>query len=327
MNYRSIAELSVDVLAWTRTLPRDFDLVVGIPRSGLLVANMLALYMGLPLTDIDGLLAGRIFKAGLRCTSAQQDSFLSQKQKVLIVDDTVLSGGQLNQNKNRVGASGLIHEIYWGVMYPGNNSVDVDYAYKVLPWPRCFEWNLLDHGILENACVDIDGVLCRDPTGEENDDGPKYMEFIRSVRPEFVPSRRIRYVVTCRLEKYREQTEDWLKRSGIPYSELIMLDMATKEERLKLGPYSAFKASIYRRTGAGLFIESSTQQAMEIANLASNYVLCWGDRRMYAPGFLPQQRIKAEHIIKVFMTNPVTALKKVRMRLGYKWRTGALHHK
>ncbi len=92
-------------------------------------------------------------------------------------------------------------------------------------------------------------------------------------------------------------------------------------------PYSAFKASIYRRTGAGLFIESSTQQAMEIANLASNYVLCWGDGRMYAPGLLPQQRIKVEHIIKVFMANPVTAIKKVRMRLGYKWRTGTVHHK
>ncbi len=33
--------------------------------------------------------------------------------------------------------------------------------------------------LLENFCVDIDGILCRDPTREENDDGPKYRELIR----------------------------------------------------------------------------------------------------------------------------------------------------
>jgi hypothetical protein len=39
------------------------------------------------------------------------------------------------------------------------------------------------------------------------------------------------------------------------------------------------------------------------------------------------ERSKVEHIIKVFMTNPVAALKKVRMWLGYKWTTGTVHHK
>lgn len=318
MNYRSIADLNEDTLAWTRSLPRDFDLVVGIPRSGLLVANLLALRLGLPMTDVDGLLEGRVFKAGIRCASAQEDNFFAKKRKVLIVDDSYLSGGQMAKNKKRVAAAGLPHEIYWATVYPSNRIADVDYYYEIIPWPRCFEWNIKDHGVLENACVDIDGVLCRDPTEEENDDGVKYLDFIKSVRPEFVPSRRIGYLVTCRLEKYRKPTEEWLAKAGVSYNELIMLDMASKEERLKVGPHSAFKAFTYKKTGADFFIESSEDQAAEIANLSSNYVLCWNNRRLYAPGVISRQRIKAKRIIKIFMTDPITAIKKVRMRLRYR---------
>lgn len=318
MNYRNVADLNNDIVAWTRLLPRDFELVVGIPRSGLLVANLLALHLGLPLSDVDGLLEGRVFKAGMRCRSAQQDDFLRMRRKVLIVDDTCLTGGSIEKNKRKVAAARLLHEISWAVVYPANRVADVDYYYNIISWPRCFEWNLMDHGVLENACVDIDGVLCRDPSEDENDDGIKYERFISSVRPEIIPSRKIGYLVTCRLEKYRKLTEEWLSGSGITYKELIMLDMESKEERLKVGPYSAFKAYIYKKTGADLFIESSPNQSAEIAKLSSNYVLCWGNRQMYAPGQIAQQRIKARRIIKLFMTDPLTAIKKVCMRLRYR---------
>jgi len=41
-----------------------------------------------------------------------------------------------------------------------------------------FEWNALHHSNPERFCVDIDGVLCRDPTEAENDDGESYLEFL-----------------------------------------------------------------------------------------------------------------------------------------------------
>ena len=64
MNYRSIAQLSDQLVAWSRELPPDLDLVVGLPRSGLLAANILALYRNLPVADLDGFLAGRTLGAG-----------------------------------------------------------------------------------------------------------------------------------------------------------------------------------------------------------------------------------------------------------------------
>ena len=36
---------------------------------------------------------------------------------------------------------------------------------------------------LENCCVDIDGVLCKDPTAEDNDEGPNYERFLSNAVP------------------------------------------------------------------------------------------------------------------------------------------------
>lgn len=72
--------------------------------------------------------------------------------------------------------------------------------------PRVFEWNVLHHPVLNDACVDIDGVLCRDPTPAENDDGRKYREFLSTVEPTIVPGQRIGHLVTSRLEQYRPKT-------------------------------------------------------------------------------------------------------------------------
>ena len=36
MNFRNISQLSDQILDWSKRLPRDIDVVVGIPRSGLL---------------------------------------------------------------------------------------------------------------------------------------------------------------------------------------------------------------------------------------------------------------------------------------------------
>ena len=44
MNYRNIDDLNHCILQHLSILPRDFDLIVGVPRSGMFPANLLALY-------------------------------------------------------------------------------------------------------------------------------------------------------------------------------------------------------------------------------------------------------------------------------------------
>ena len=309
MNYRSVAYLNDDIVAWLPNLPRDLEIIVGIPRSGLLAANLLSLHLNLPLTDVEGFLAGRCMYSGQRCAKSKFDDFLATRRKVLVIDDTVEFGTQMRAIKEQIAAAGTQHRIYYAAVYVNRPREDVvDFFYKVLPSPRVFEWNVMHHSVLEDSCVDIDGVLCRDPTEEENDDGERYRHFLEHVAPLVIPSRRIECLVTCRLEKYRDLTEEWLARHGIEYKELVMMNFPDKGSRIASGSHGAFKASVYETTGTQLFIESSLRQAIEITNLSGKDVLCTETREMVRPGFTIKYRRSAQRISNRLLEDPVAVL-------------------
>ena len=73
INFRSIEDMNQAIIKGLYKVPRDIDLIAGIPRSGLLAANILALHMNLPLTDFDGLLEKRLFKSGTRQCNFDKD--------------------------------------------------------------------------------------------------------------------------------------------------------------------------------------------------------------------------------------------------------------
>ncbi len=64
MNFRSIQDLNEAIVRGLPRIPRDVDLVVGIPRSGLLAGSILALHLNVPLTDLQGLIEGRTIQSG-----------------------------------------------------------------------------------------------------------------------------------------------------------------------------------------------------------------------------------------------------------------------
>jgi orotate phosphoribosyltransferase len=272
MNYRTIEDLNKDVRALVPKLPLDLDLIVGVPRSGLLAANLLALYLNLPFTDVEGLCEGRIIESGMRLTINANSS---QLRSILIIDDSINSGTQMQQVKNRVEKACLKCKIYFGVIYATQaNREFVDYYSQIVEYPRIFEWNIKHHPFLSNSCMDLDGVLCRDPTDQENDDDQCYKDFITNVEPMYVPSVEIGWIVTCRLEKYRNLTEEWLKRHSIKYNHLVMMDLPDQKTRIALGNYASYKANVYKSTGAMLFIESSLKQANEIYAITGKDVFC-----------------------------------------------------
>jgi len=55
MNYRNISDLNKIILKKLSIIPRDIDLIVGVPRSGMMPANLLALYLNKPYTDLHSL--------------------------------------------------------------------------------------------------------------------------------------------------------------------------------------------------------------------------------------------------------------------------------
>ncbi len=271
MHYRNVADINKIILRRLSILPRDFDLIVGVPRSGMLPANLLALYLNRPYTDIHSFINGHIYKAGARGSFFDIKDF----RKVLVVDDSVSSGAAMNEVKEKLRSYSSSFDISYCAIYmtPGKEKT-VDYFFETVPIPRYFQWNILNHSSLEKACFDIDGVLCEDPAPDENDDGEKYINFLLNARPLFIPGVRIGTLVTSRLEKYRKETESWLKANNVKYNDLVMLDLPDMAARQKANSHAQHKAKAYMSKPYILFFESDLSQAVEINRISKKPVLC-----------------------------------------------------
>jgi len=277
MNYRNISDLNNMILQNLSIIPRDFDLIVGVPRSGMLPANLLSLYLNKPYTDIHSFLNGHIYKAGARSQFFEGAKF----KKVLVIDDSIASGSAMTECKETLKHLESKFDIKYCAVYviPGKEKM-VDYHFEVVPLPRYFQWNILNHTSLEKACFDIDGVLCADPLPEQNDDGEKYVDFLLNARPLFIPGSKIGTIVTSRLEKYRKETVIWLKANHIKYNDLIMLDLPDMEARQQANNHGEHKAKAYMSKPYVLFVESEYAQAVAINRLSKKPVLCTANFEM-----------------------------------------------
>lgn len=237
----------------------------------MLPANLLALYLNKPYTDLESFVNGHIYNTGERGRLMDMNLI----KKVLVVDDSVFAGEAMERAKQKLAKSTVNSELVFCAVYvsPGSER-HLDIWFEEVAPPRVFQWNVLHHSVLERACVDIDGVLCVDPTEEQNDDGIGYVEFLRKATPLFLPSRRIRTIVTSRLEKYRDETEFWLREHGITYDSLVMLDLPSKEARQASGCHATHKAREYLKKEYSLFIESDPMQSLKINEITKKPVLC-----------------------------------------------------
>lgn len=288
MNYRSLSHLSHLSNECAGKVPSDVDLVVGIPRSGMLVASIIALKQNLPLTDLYSFLRNDDLKKGSTRTYKHADLVKPQDaKKVLLVDDSISTAKSMHAALEQVRAVYSGEVMTLAAFAEKRNQHLVDMHLELVEQPRVFEWNIMHHPFMGQACLDIDGVLCLDPTAEQNDDGPNYRDFLNTTRPLFIPSLKVAHLVTSRLEKYRPETEAWLQRNGVQYGTLHMLDLPSAEERRRLKIHHKFKAEVYSRyPQTRLFVESEERQAIEIMQLSGKPVYCIETNEMYVPGQL-----------------------------------------
>lgn len=276
LNYRSIDDLIGVVRKNSHMIPQNIDMVVGIPRSGMIPAYIIGLNLNSPVLSIDEFNNGMLPTKGDR--PQNNVAALNGVINVLVVDDSINYGNSHARIKATLAKSyrGMavrpqFMAVYGSEFWTSNEVMTLEQCNL----PRMFQWNYKNHGISQFACFDLDGVLCIDPTEEENDDGKMYLEFLRTARPLYIPKYPIRAIVTSRLEKYRQETVDWLRLNNVKYKELYMLDLPSKEERLRLKAHGSFKANIYMQlSDAVLFYESNPAQAREVAKLTGKAVIC-----------------------------------------------------
>lgn len=280
MHYKSFQDISLSIWRYLHRLPRQYDLIVGVPRSGMIPATMLSLYLNTYLASLDDFLEGKMMLCGQTRTSFRI-SFFDSIRNVLVMDDSIYSGASMKECKSRIEESSElknlagIHIDYASVYSATGKDTEVDFFFEVLPPPRCFQWNIFNHPSWTcQSCYDIDGVLARDPTTKENDDGVEYRKFLTQVPARLPLKFPVGAFVTSRLEKYRDETAQWLAANGYRYKDLIMLDLPSKAERIRINAHASFKANIYRRRSERLFVESEWKQAQEIARISGKDVFC-----------------------------------------------------
>jgi len=284
MKYITLNDLTAAVRKNIHKIPHDIDFVIGVPRSGMIVASIISEYINVPLIDIDGFKNGEKPRGGDRLLMVQR----KETKKVLVVDDTCNSGKAMNKAKDKL--QGYDYEFIYLVAFlegKGSDCIDI-YLEDVRKYTKNFpivlyEWNVMAHYpfVTQRCMYDIDGVFCVEPPDERNT--AEYEEYIKSATPLFVPTVPIGAIVSYRLSKYQEITENWLKEQGIKYNAIFMFNANSYEERAKSGlSPEQMKGMIYKNNPvAMLFIESDDWQAMNIHQISGKPVLCIETNKLY----------------------------------------------
>lgn len=279
MNYRSYNDLSSLVFKNIGSI-RDLnpDLIVGIPRSGMIPAYMVGLHMNLKVCTVQDFLANTSLSVGSTRKAANDLQYPQDAKKVLLIDDSISSGSSLAEHMMNIPTN-LKEKITTMAVYSDvNTRSDVDIFLEVVKLPRAFEWNIFHRDLINYACFDIDGVLCKDP--EIDDDGERYEHFLETAKLHILPTTTIGTLVTNRLEKYRSKTEEWLHLNGIQYNKLVMLDLESKEQRQNMKHPGFHKAEYYSNSTSTIFIESDIEQAIYINEVSGKPVFCTDENIM-----------------------------------------------
>lgn len=306
MKYISYNELSIIIRKNIHILQKlNIDLVVGIPRSGMIPAYMISLMLNVDSCSLNEFIMNSNVGRGNTREIKRLNTNVQDSKSILIVDDSIFSGNSFRQAKNKIPNSfkQKIHTL--AIISDKAIKEEVDYIFEIVKLPRVFEWNIFHHNIVKKSGFDIDGVLCLDPKNEENDDGVNYLKFIENVSPLFVPTYKIDTIVTNRLEKYREKTEIWLNKTGVRYNKLVMLNLSSKEERKKYNQYAELKANYYKKSQLELFFESNYNQALEIHRISKKPVFCVDKNIMITSNsllnFISQTKNTRKKMIKKLM--------------------------
>lgn len=281
----SSSQFQKDILSLLPKIPSTVTAICGIARSGLSAASMISMYLHLPLVILrqnlgDFVDAGNGWRLG-------GTRHVPPNGHVLLVDDTCMTGNSLKAvtpllKKFERVTTATIYTNPLAKRKPDISAID-------LPWPHLLEWNFLNSVISPSLACDFDGVLCLDCPPGMDDDGPKYLDFIRNAKPLYLPRKvPIPLIVTARVEKYRAETMAWLDRHRVQVNRLIM-HPATSTRIRERDDVPAYKAKFFSEwaathrpiPGPTAFVESEDRQAARIHSITGRMVICPASERVY----------------------------------------------
>ncbi len=255
---------------WVKSMANDFDLVIAIPRSGLLFGEVVAQKLGKPITTPSSFSQNQYWWTN-QLGSEKKAPF----RRVLLFDDSVTRvHGTMEKVYSKLKADHPELEIIKSALFCTEKTKSfLDRYYTVLPpTPHRFEWNLM-HAFTGPTASDMDGVLCEEcPDGADGNEA-QYLDWIRKAIPKYIPAFELEAVITSRLEKYRPQTEEWLKHNNVKYKRLYMWELPSKSLRTRMGHVQT-KVDALLQIKPVWYWESSLYEAREIHGKTKIPTLC-----------------------------------------------------
>jgi orotate phosphoribosyltransferase len=251
--------------------------ICGIPRSGTIIAAMLAEFRHVHLVEFADLQRG---ESPWQQPHRRRIPAQPADGKVLVVDDTCWTGRTMRDCRQQLAGRNVdFAALYWGD--DGRRCLD-QAGRRLSVYQHTFEWNMLRDCLSREMLFDLDGVIAED--WGRPDVGPewlpKYERFLRDARPLYLPCYKILGIVTARLQKYRPQTQAWLARHGVRAKTVTMAPFDNVHAREQYG-HARYKADVYARSEARLFVESSDVQAREIFDRTRRPAFSVDSLRMY----------------------------------------------
>jgi hypothetical protein len=202
---------------------------------------------------------------------------------VAVIDDTTFKGGSLSHTH---GTMRKVHpkvNAVFATVYRNPRSRGKPHLSAVeLPEPHFLEWNLFNSVYNQWTAYDFDGILCRNPSSWEDDDGGVYQRWMDEVAPlGYFPRKGARLIVTARLERYRESTEAWLRRWRIGCEYLVMGPWESNRERSRHSIARWKAEQLKRHPNIRLYVESEPHLAKQIAAISGVPVLCPAAKWIY----------------------------------------------
>lgn len=264
---------------WVKSFPEQYDLIVGVPRSGMLIASVVALRLGKGLTTPDLLLQGQYWHS----SRAGPKLPIEQFRNILLVDDSIDKGRAMGKAKDLVLQANPNASITCASLIVKEETKHLaDLYHVVMEAPRTYEWNIMHRKIGSYAgagilAVDMDGVLCANPPAGADADEAWYLEWIEKANPYLIPGFEIDVILTSRLEKYREQTENWLRKHNVRYKKLQMWDVPEKSARENFAQY---KIDALLRIKPDMYWESQWEISQRIWEVTRIPTLCIDEMTM-----------------------------------------------
>jgi orotate phosphoribosyltransferase len=277
VHWISYSDMHADMRDWAASsaLLQDAAAFIGIPRSGLLIANVLALHLNkhlLPMTWLRDVRRG----GGGHARPLRRGGKALPPGPIVVLDDSCLTGKTLKEVVGMFGQRQHGRPIHYAVPYTREDApACITETYRSIPRQAVFAWNWAHQARFRTAVTDLDGVI-----------HPEIQDGLRSppsaVRPLLIPSYPPLAIATGRRERYRPHTQAWLDHWRVDSGMGVHMMPTDKEEHADVGGVIGHKCAVARTTRAQWFVESSAVQAEGISYVVPT--LCTETWRMYANG-------------------------------------------